>query len=86
MELKQKASMQILQHIHEAGVVRGYELIGRIRKTNYSDEDVVEAVQELKEHGLIENEGGIYSPGDLIEAVISIHPRAYKIVGEELTR
>lgn len=85
MNLEKKASRQILRHIHEAGVVRGYELIGRSRKA-YTDEQVVEAVQELKEHGLIENEGGIYSPGDLIEAVISIHPRAYKIVGEEFTR
>lgn len=85
MNLEKKASRQILQHIHEAGVVRGYELIGRSRKA-YNDEEVVEAVQELKDHGLIENEGSIYSPDELIEAVISIHPRAYKFVGEEFTK
>ncbi len=85
MQFEKNASKQILRHIHESGVVRGYELIGRSRKA-FKEEEVVEAVQELKDHGFIENEGSIYSLEELIEAVISIHPRAYKMVEEELTR
>ena len=76
-------SLELLQYIHDAGVIRGFELIGEARVRHKIDV-IIEAVQELQSAGLIKSKGSLNTRHNLMDAVISIRPSTYKMTDHVL--